>query len=364
MATIEQILGWRNLTGVINSIKSGIPNCLPDEFMKPGRSFSGNRGEYYRITGTRQVARIVQYGSPAQRRELRGLDLVPVTLMHSYESQQWPLSMTIALSSMTELVHNRMGEQQAEYQSKNFKKLFANLRIAASLYCMLQGKVYTTLDGKLAPSATATGVTTATTIDYQVPNSNTGNCSGIISVAWNQATAPIITQLLQIQTLAAKTTGYKLQHAFYDDTVPGYIGRNTEAQQYLKLQPAMANHYITTGTVPNGFGGIDYWHPAGSMFYDYAGTNIKIGAADGLVLTPGYDPEWFEIMEGSFPVPNNVLPIMGGDAVSALKQVTEVFGMFGYGQLTMNPPTVEQYAGDTFLPVLKVPGAVFQLSVV
>ena len=46
-----------------------------------------------------------------------------------------------------------------------------------------------------------------------------------------------------------------------------------------------------------------------------------------------------------------------------LRSVTEQFGMFGYGQLTLNPPTVEQFAGDTFAPILKVPGAIYQLAV-
>lgn len=363
MATLEQILGFRNLTGVIQGIKSGIPNCLPPEFMTPGKSVSGNKGEYYRITGTREVANIVQYGSPARRRELRDLNLIPVTLLHTFESQQWPLANTIALTKMTSLEHDRMGEEQASYQSRNFKKLFSNLRIASALQTVLNGKIFVTTDGKLAPTSTASGVTSATTIDFSIPNSNTGNASGIISTLWSQATAPIMTQLLQLQTAAVKLTGYPLEHAFYDDTVPGYIGRNTEAQQYLAREAPMRQQYLNTGTIPNGFGGIKYWHPAGSMFYSYQGTNCKIGAIDGITFTPAYDPEWFEIMQGSFPVPNNVLPVMGSDATQALQNVTEVFGMGGYGQLTLNPPTVEQYAFDTFLPVLKVPAAVFPVVV-
>jgi len=364
MATLEQILNFRNLTGVIHSIKSGIPNPLPEQFMRPGKKFSGNRAEYFRITGTRQVAKIVQYGSPARRREMREVDLVPVTLMHSLESQQWPLAMTIALTKMTDLAHDRMGEQQAEYQTREFKKAFANLRIAAACYCLFQGNIYTTTSGDLAAAATSTGVTTGTTINFSVPANNTGNCNSIISSTWENATTPIMTQLRQIQTAAIEATGYELEHAFYADQVPGYIGRNTEAQNFLQLNPAMNQQYLTTGAVPEGFGGIKHWHPAGHAFFnDASGTNQKILPEKSLVLTPESDPEWFEIFEGSFPVPNTVIPQMGGDAESMLRNVTEQFGMFGYGQLTLNPPTVEQFAGDTFVPVLKVPAAIYQLTV-
>ncbi len=360
MATIDQILGFRNLTGVIQGIKSGIPNCFPPEFMTPGKKVSGNKAEYFRITGTRQAARIAQYGSPSQRRDLRDIQAIPVTLLHTFENQQWPLSYTIALTQMNSLTHDQKGEEQATYQSRNFKKLFANLRIASTAYCLLQGKIfYSRITGDLAPAASASGVTSATTIDFNIPANNTGSCNGLIG-GWSSATAPIMTQILQLKTAAIKATGYELEHAFYDDTVPGYIGRNTEAQAYLAREPAMRTIYLQNNAVPNGFGGIKYWHPAGSMFFDYNGTNTKIGYADGVTFTPSYDPEWFEIMEGSYLVPTTVMPQMGADAATTLRSVEEMFGMFGYGRLTMDPATVVQYAGDTFLPVLKVPAAIYQ----
>ncbi len=40
------------------------------------------------------------------------------------------------------------------------------------------------------------------------------------------------------------------------------------------------------------------------------------------------------------------------------------FGMFSYAKVTDNPVTVRHFAGDTFLPVLKVPAAVWIADVV
>ena len=362
MATLEQILYYRNLTGVIQTVKSGIPSILPEAFHKPGRSLSGNRGEYFRITGTRQVARQVMYGAPAKRRELRDIDNVPFTMIHSFEGQQWPMALMVALTKMDSLERDEKGREQAEYQTREFKRLFSNLRIATALYALFQGKICFDTGGNLTTTtnATAGGVT----VDYQIPANNTGSLNSTLTCGWNNATAPIMTDLLKLQTTAAKATGYELTHAFYDDTVPGYIGRNTEAQNFLKLNPAMNQHYLTTGAIPNGFGGIAQWIPAGKAFFnDKNGTNQKIISTDGVVFTPDPSEEWWEIFQGSYLVPNSVLPVLGGDSSLIKANSTEVFGMFGYGMLTLNPFMVEQVAGDTFFPAVKVPASLYQAVV-
>lgn len=366
MATLEQILNYRNLTGVIRSIKSGVPNPLPAEFLTPGRKVSGNRAEYFKITGTRQVARLAHYGSPAKRRELRDVALVPVQMIHAFESQQWPLALTLALTKMTDLSKDERGEQQAEYQSREFKKLFSNLRVVAAAMALLQGIIYVDTDGNILPSSSGA----AWSIDFGIPAGNKGTLNwdgngAIISANWSSASTDIITQLMKIRTASVKLTGYEIEEAFYGDSIPGWIAANTTAQQYLKLNPAMNQALINTPTaVPNGFGGIKRWTYAGQSFFaDSGNVNRTIMAAGNVVFTPAYDPEWFEVMEGSFPVPRTVLPAMGASAAEVLANVAEEFGMFAYGQLSLNPPMVEQYAGDTFLPVLKVPSAVFQATV-
>ena len=127
MATIEQILAYRNLTGVIMAVKSGIPTIAPDSFYRPGRSMSGNKGEYYRITGTRQTAQLVQFGAPSVRRNLRNVEDIPFTMFHTFQNQQWPMNLMIAITKMSELEQDQKGRQQAEYQTREFKREIANL---------------------------------------------------------------------------------------------------------------------------------------------------------------------------------------------------------------------------------------------
>lgn len=368
MATLEQILNYRNLTGVVRAIKSGIPNPLPDSFFKVGRRFSGNKGEYFKINGTRQLARVVQYGAPAKRRELLGVTDVPIILMHSFESQQWPLAMTIALTKMSELSKDNMGEEQANYQSAEFKRLFSNTRIAATMMALFAGKIFVDSAGNILPTSTGA----AYTIDFGMAANNQNQCNSLIGTTWSNAAAPIMSDLLNLQKRAAQLTGYEIKHAFYGGNVPNYIASNTLAEQYLIRNPGMNQKFLDTGLIPNGFGGIENWHYVGKAFFnDKNGTNQSIGSISGgsgtvddmVTFTPEPSPDWFEIMEGSFPVPTSIVPQMGADAATMLGNVSEQFGMFSYAQLAMNPPQVEQFAGDTFLPVLKVPDSVFQAIV-
>lgn len=365
-ATLEQILFYRNLTGVIRLIKSGIPNALPAEYMSVGKKVPGNRAEYYRITGTRKLARMVQFGAPALRRELRNVDLVPVTLFHAFESQQWPLALTLMMSEMKELKRDELGKEQAEYQSQEFKQHFANLRIALTAQALFSGIVYIDSNGNMQPGASGSSYN----VNYGVPagNQNQLNVLGtgnIISASWATTTTNIVTQLINLRTAAGKLTGYPIEVAFYGDNIPEYIGANATAQQYLKLNPPMNQAFINDNSaVPNGFGGVKRWIHAGNMFYDDKnGTHQNLLGANQVIFCPPHSPEWFDTFEGSFPMPQSVLPVMGGTTGTVLDNVVAEYGMFSYGMLGLNPPTVEQFAGDTFLPILKVPSAVFQATV-
>ena len=361
MATIEEILNHRNLTGVIKSVKSGIPNPLPPAFFNVGRRFSGNKAEYFRITGTRQTARLPHYGSPAQRRDLRGLDNVPVTLLHTFESQQWPMHIMVNLTKMGGTDQDGKGQEQAEYQTGEFKRLFANLRIAAAVMVLFGGIIYVDKSGNLLPTSSGSSYS----IQFGMQSANQGQLGGTISTTWANTAATIITQLVNLRTKARKLTGYPIEYAFYGDSIAELIASNATAQQYLKLNPQMNAEFIGSGMVPQGFGGIKNWIYAGDSFYaDSSNTNQTLLGAGQIIFTPAPSPDWWDIFEGSYLVPTTINPQIGGDSTTLLKNIAEEYGMFQYAQMTMNPPSIEQFAGDTFLPVLKVPNAIWQATVV
>src|SRR5689334_2482857 len=96
--SIQQILGYQSLCGIIQNPKGGIPaNVLPPEFFSITKPVVGNTGTYTRVQGNRQVATIVAYGSPSQRRELKGISEIPVVLLHSHEHHYHPVEILNAL---------------------------------------------------------------------------------------------------------------------------------------------------------------------------------------------------------------------------------------------------------------------------
>src|SRR3989304_805949 len=83
--SLMQILGHVNLLQLVENVKSGIPDPLPAGFANEGKKVLGNSGRYNRVQGQRQTARQVAYGSPAVRRDLKGIDEVDVVLLHFKE---------------------------------------------------------------------------------------------------------------------------------------------------------------------------------------------------------------------------------------------------------------------------------------
>ena len=105
------------------------------------------------------------------------------------------------------------------------------------------------------------------------------------------------------------------------------------------------------------------WHPAYEAFYeDDTGTAQDLVGGDQILFTPEPSMDWLDWLEGTYPVPTNVGAI-AADAIGAAGNVSVASGMFSYGQVLSDPVTVKHVAGDTFLPVLKVPKAIFVATV-
>ena len=360
--TIEQIIGGVNLTGVIQQTTTGIPDVLPAEFYKDRHTVNEDSGEYTKVTGTRTVARLAAYGSPSQTRNLKDIGKIPVKLLHTVESINHRPSTLMNLFKYDELAIQKMGIDEITRQTREFKMNFDNLRVAAAECALFNGYIYADSLGNLQTTSAGAVIN----VNFGVPsgNKNQLNVAGsgnLIGTAWSNAAAPIVTNINAIKKAARKLSGYPLKYAFYGENVPDYIFKNTTYRDFLKLNPS-ANAQATNGNVPNGFCDL-IWLPAYEAFFeDQNGVNQDIVNPDGVTFTPAPSMDWWEWLEGTYPVPTTVGAVTGDGAQAAASIMTAV-GMFGYGQVIADPTTIKHVAGDTFLPVLKVPKAVFQAIV-
>lgn len=361
--SLQEILGGRNMTGVIKTVQTGLPNLLPPQFLTPTRTVIGNNGTYFKTTGERRNAKTTQYGAPARHRSQQGLTEVGVTLIHAFEQQNHnPLLLQNLLGTNGEPAQN-FAIQEIDRQTAEFKTLFTNLRQSAVYSSLAAGKIYLDQDGVLL--YTSTGA--VTTIDFSVPTTRTTNgvhdaSNTVIGVAWTASTADIIGGLTTAKKCQLQDGKPPLMHAFYGANITSSILTNTKAKELINNNPLLATQLYNTGEIPNGFCGLQ-WHPVYSAY----GLNSSDAVTswfdpDALVLTPDPTPDWYELVEGTYMIPNDVGAVTSDAIAAASQYLQQVSGMFSYAKVSHNPVTVEQYAGDTFLPIIKDGSAIWILD--
>jgi len=356
--TLQQILGTSTLVGVIQSVKGGVPtDILPPEFMRVGRTIEGNTGTYDKVEGNRKTARLAHYGSKAKKRSLKGVSEVPITLMHTFESMDHRPDTLMQLRDIGNESRQKLGQNEIARQTKDFKDLFLNLRVTSAVSALTAGAIYFDSDGNLLPSS---GGATYT-IDFDVPAVNQNQIDGIVTASWNTAGTDIVKQVKAIKLKARQTSGYPLKHAFVGSDILGYFLKNTTLKELINRNAGFQAS-AAAGTIPDGFLGF-MWHDLDEFFFeDNDSTNQTLMGTSDVIFTPEVSPEWWELVQGTFPVPTK-LGGVGGEAADMIADITEVAGMFSYAVIGHNPVGIEQFAGDTFLPTLKVPSAIFQAVV-
>jgi hypothetical protein len=375
MATLQQILGAKNLLGVIESVKAGLPtDILPPGFFTVTRPVEGAYGTYRKIVGERRTARGTPYGAASRKRELKGANETPVKLAHFFENIDFKPDLLMNLLALDNDVKQRMAAQEVARQVGSFLQMFQNTRIAAVNSIVANGKIWLDANGDILASATGAAIT----IDFGVPSTNTGQLTPttaefgpghpIIKTSWATASTDISWQLKALKRTARQLTGYALKHAFYGANILSYILANTTLATYLRHNAGYTDYIKANNEIPDGFLGFT-WHPVDAAFYGKdpstpnAGDKINTDVpttqfdADSVTFTPEPSADWYEMLEGTYPIPQSLRQYT--DAQEAAADLKAAQGMFSYCRMSHDPVTITMYAGDTMLPLIKVPEAVF-----
>jgi hypothetical protein len=364
MATLHDVFATVNMLSVIEAVKNGVPNPFDPAFLTTTAPVEGDYGLYTKVEGTRKLAQTVQFGSKSIRARQQGVSDVPVKLIHTFMNQNFKQAVMLNLLS-PDGSRQRMGEQEVGRQTGLLKTQFSNLRITALASGLALGHIYFDADGNLLSSSTGATVD----VDYGIPagNKNQLNVFGegnIIAADWDTAGTSIVTQVAELKSAAIKLTGYPLDTAYYGSNIAGYLLDNDDLVNWAARVPGL-NQTLATGVIPDGLLGINKWRPAQDhVFADADGDLQTIWDDDGITFIPAVSADWYEMLEGTFPIPTGI----GAITAEAMQQLTssimEARGMFTYASIAgVDPVAITQYAGDTMLPVIKVPKAVFQAIV-
>lgn len=357
--TIAQILGYRNILGLIEAIKGTIPTgIIPDVMLRPTKRVVGNKGTYFKVESMRKTAKQVMYGAPSVARELTGVTEATVTLLHAFEHILHNASVLIGLKSENNQ-EQEIAMSHISRQTKQFAQLFVNTRLAAWYAALSDGHIYYDKAGNLLPNAHGAVID----VDFGVPAGNKGTidalgAGAIVTGAWNTAATDIAIQIIGLQKAAMVLSGYRIKNAFYGKNIPSYLAKNTVMKEFLKLHP-QSNEDVRMGKVPNGFLELN-WIPAHeAMYVDDAGTARFFWGDSAITFTPDpADTGWWGMLEGTYPIPRSIANL-GADAISSAADLFLAAGIFSYAKIIDDPVAIKHHGGDTFLPYIAVPKSVF-----
>ena len=349
--TLESVLGAETLTGLIASPMGGVPaDIIPPGFMDgPARPVDGDTASWYQYANTRVAAKMRSYGGKSIPRDLTGVTERKAKCVHAFENFQHKMTTLENLRSFDSPAKQKRGKQLLAIETAESRTYLNNLRIGVFLSMLRYGKIYFGSDGQLLPSSSGA----LTTVDFEVPASHIANT---VINEWDTASTDIAGQIAALRVARRKSSGAKIDVAFYGSGILGLLASNTQAAQILANDVTMAASF-KSGVIPDGLYGIAKWYPVAEGFMESAdGTQTSWFGANHLTFCPAPSSLWLETVEGSFPVPSNLR--VAADAEQAAMDFSDVNGMFSYAEITTDPPGIKQMYGDTFLNCLKVPTAV------
>lgn len=360
--SLQEILGYQAMLGVVEKVKRGLPSdFLPPAFLASNQVTDGNTGSYLKIEGNRQTARLVQYGSPSVKRAQKGVSKQAVSLLHTFEQVQHSPLVLDMLQSMDSPQRQAMGQQEVNRQTAAFMSLFQNLRLNAVLSAITKGAIWFDSDGNMLASSSGASYT----VDFGVPAGNKAQLNvlgagNIIAASWATAATDILSQLRNLKAASAQLSGYVPQVALCGAKIHGYVAANTIVGNLLKTDANLATAIRSGGSFT--LAGIEFIPAETAFFVDANGTSTSWLGDDEIAFMPQPDPTWYDLLEGTYVVPTD-LGAVAQDANGAMSNLERVRGMFQYAKISHDPVGVQHYAGDTFLPVVKVPKALFLADV-
>lgn len=364
-ATIEQLLGLPALMALVEQTTNGLPqeDFLPKSMKTTTREVIGNQVQAVLVKGQRKVSRLIQYNAAPVGGTLETIARGDWIAMHTSEELDIDPVTFQRLRNYENWQEQKLGAEEIARQVGLFVKKQENLVSSVTLLMFANGVVYSDIFGNLTP----TSVTNGYTYTMDIPASHQGQLpyptNPIVTIPWNNPTADIPDDIRKIKFAALQSTGYKPTIGMYGINLPSYMQVNSYCMEYLSRNDAMNAAFMSNNAIPQGFLDIMSWIPAWEGFWeDQNGNYQQIWGNDLVTFLPEPQKYWYEMIQGSMQVPKTIDILTNVEA--AMANIELVYGKFIYAHLQQKPIRLTTVMGNTFLPTIKVPDAIWQLTCV
>lgn len=259
-------------------------------------------------------------------------------------------------------IRDTMGKKYIDKQAAEMKRRCNNFRELIMAGLLTKGLIYFRYDGDdLIP--TMTSPSTGDTMDFLIPAGNKTKldmlgAGDIIATSWDNAAAPIPTDIFQINEAFMALTGEMLAHVWLPSPVWMNVLKNTDVRNLA----GSANKPFATFDTVNQAEGVNEngkrtslleatlafcpwvkWHVYDGYLND-DGTLTRLLPVTQATFTIEPDGQWFRGVEGSEPV-----------KVNPMAPVEEAFGFASWVREWDEPARYELHTLQNWLPELNRP---------
>lgn len=352
---IMALLNYVTMTEPVVKYMTMLPKVLPMDLYT--RTVQ-NLGQSFRraiFRGSRKTAKFARYGSPPLEVEQTGAGIQDVQLLHSIESITAGPEVLQLFQDYSSYQAVQLATHELDRRAIDFAVRSDNLRTSTVHVAMANGKVWYDINGNLLTTSSGAEVT----VDYGLPNANRVTSS----TSWANTAFDIPTYLTNFLTDAMYTTGRKPKIAICGKNIQGYLSNNVSFQQYLARNPEYNQYFVNNAQIKDGTLNLKWVMAQDAYFESAAGVMTAVFPADQITFLPDITPDFYNIVEGSMPVPKEFGWLsQGGDFTAAVKALlsSPVYGMFRYAYGVAYPiPQIHIVQGDSFLPDIRIPEAMF-----
>jgi hypothetical protein len=359
--TLAQILSGRVLSGAIQKVTPGLPNSLPPSLINPTgsmlRQVLGDSATFLTYRGTRRGVQRSERDAPSRNRPALGIGEQSIKLINFKNNLGIKADTLLSIKSDDSMTSS-VGKQEVGRQVQDCRQYLENGRVQAVTSALSLGTINYDSDGNIMTTTSSA----ALSVDLGVPAANKSqiargaSSANLITESWANSSAKVLTHVQNIHSAALRVSGQRLKHAMYGSGVLQNLLASDQVNDLIAANPAYQTAF-SQFQIPAGFMGLTWW-PAHEMFWeDDTGTNQQTFGANNITFIPEPSSEWYELTQGTTPVPTDLN--VANDAEALLANVTNAPGMHSYATMQTDPVRATMVYGDCYLPWFTCPEAVF-----